>query len=45
VSAIDALREFFVGLKEGGGHPTPPLDPDSGPLRSGEFTSGVGNRP
>ncbi|MBA2716194.1 MAG: NAD-dependent epimerase/dehydratase family protein [Propionibacteriales bacterium] len=45
VSAIDALKEFFVGLKEGGGHPTPPLDPDSGPLRSGEFTSGVGNRP
>lgn len=45
VSAIDALKEFFVGLKEGGGHPTPPLDPDSsGPLRSGEFTSGVGNR-
>lgn len=46
VSATDALNEVLIGLREGAGHPTPPLDPESGgPLRSGEVATGVGNRP
>lgn len=46
VSAIDALTEFFAGLRSGAGHPTPPLDPDSGGrFRLRELVSGVGNRP
>jgi nucleoside-diphosphate-sugar epimerase len=43
VSAADALRELIKGLQRGAGHPTPPLDPGAGgPLRSGEFATGVG---
>lgn len=46
VTATDALNEFFTGLREGAGHPTPPLDPRSGgPQRLGEVATGVGNRP
>lgn len=46
VSAGDALSEFIIGLREGDGHPTPPLDPrSSGPLRMREFGSGVGSSP
>lgn len=46
VSAADALSEFFEGLRGGDGHPTPPLDPgSSGPLRTKEFSTGVGNQP
>jgi nucleoside-diphosphate-sugar epimerase len=46
VSAIDALAEFFAGLREGAGHPTPPLDTRSSGLgRLREVVSGVGNRP
>ncbi|MBA2445698.1 MAG: NAD-dependent epimerase/dehydratase family protein [Nocardioidaceae bacterium] len=44
VSATDALREFLEGLRQGEGHPTPPLEPEtSGPLRAQEFGTGVGN--
>jgi uncharacterized protein YbjT (DUF2867 family) len=33
----------LAGLREAGGAPTPPLDPDAGgPLRLGEFRTGVG---
>jgi nucleoside-diphosphate-sugar epimerase len=46
MGAADALAEFIAGLRAGAGHPTPPLDPDSGgPLRLREVGSGVGNRP
>lgn len=46
VSATDALNEVLIGLREGAGHPTPPLDQETGgPLRSGEAATGVGNRP
>ena len=45
LQAIDALEEFFIGLRGAEGHPTPPLDPNSsGPLRAEEIASGVGNR-
>ncbi len=45
MSPVDALEEFFIGLRGGEGHPTPPLDPESGgPLRSEEFGSGVGEQ-
>jgi UDP-glucose 4-epimerase len=42
-SAADAFLELFDGLRDGAGHPTPPLDPaTSGPLRVREILSGVG---
>lgn len=45
VSAVDALNEFFIGLRGAEDHPTPPLNSDSGgPLRAEEFASGVGGR-
>src|SRR3954471_14619624 len=41
--ADEAFLELFDGLREGAGHPTPPLDPrTSGPLRVRELVSGVG---
>jgi UDP-glucose 4-epimerase len=41
--ADDAFIELFDGLREGAGHPTPPLDPaTSGPLRAREVLTGVG---
>ncbi|MBA3265127.1 MAG: NAD-dependent epimerase/dehydratase family protein [Nocardioidaceae bacterium] len=46
VSAVDALGEFFEGLRRGEAHPTPPLDADTGGrLRTEEFGTGVGSRP
>ncbi len=43
VSSTDALLELLDGLRDGAGHPTPPLDPaTSGPLRVREFLTGVG---
>ena len=42
-SATDALLELLDGLRDGAGHPTPPLDPaTSGPLRVREILTGVG---
>jgi UDP-glucose 4-epimerase len=42
-SAEDAFLELLAGLREGAGHPTPPLDPQtSGPMRVREVLTGVG---
>ena len=42
-SAAEAFLELFAGLREGAGHPTPPLDPGtSGPLRVRELLTGLG---
>ncbi|MDX6581405.1 MAG: UDP-glucose 4-epimerase [Solirubrobacterales bacterium] len=44
-SSLDALAELLRGIRRGEGGPTPPLDPQAGgPLRAGEFASGVGQR-
>ena len=41
--ADEAFLELFDGLRDGAGHPTPPLDPrTSGPLRVRELVTGVG---
>ncbi|HWT23995.1 MAG TPA: NAD-dependent epimerase/dehydratase family protein [Solirubrobacteraceae bacterium] len=40
-----ALLELLEGVREGAGTETPPLDPRAGgPLRAGEFRTGVGTR-
>jgi UDP-glucose 4-epimerase len=42
-SGTDALQELLAGFRKGAGGDTPPLDPDAGgPLRLGEFRTGVG---
>jgi nucleoside-diphosphate-sugar epimerase len=42
-SSKHALVELLDGLREGTGFDTPPLSPEtSGPLRSGEFGTGIG---
>jgi UDP-glucose 4-epimerase len=42
--ADEAFLELFDGLREGAGHPTPPLDPrTSGPMRVRELLTGVGH--
>jgi len=44
-SSLDAVAEFLDGLREGAGMNTPPLSPrTAGPLRIGEFRTGVGQR-
>jgi UDP-glucose 4-epimerase len=44
-SSGDALRELLVGIAEGAGSVTPPLDPaSSGPLRLCEFLTGIGSK-
>ncbi len=44
-SSLDAVAEFLDGLREGAGMDTPPLSPrTAGPLRIGEFRTGVGRR-
>lgn len=44
--ATDALAEVLAGMREEAGMRTPPLDPrTSGPLRSQEVATGVGERP
>ena len=44
-TAGEAFLELFDGMREGAGHPTPPLDPrTSGPLRVREIARGVGAR-
>jgi nucleoside-diphosphate-sugar epimerase len=46
VDAVAAVGAFLDGLAEGGGGPTPPLDPAAGgPLRRHEIATGVGSRP
>jgi hypothetical protein len=45
VASLEALTELLNGLRRGSGGSTPPLDPHAGgPLRVGEFASGVGQR-
>ncbi len=45
-SALDAIRAFLDGLRQGAGLDTPPLAPDTGgPRRLREFLTGVGHRP
>src|SRR3954453_21065103 len=42
-SAEDAFLDLLSGLRDGAGHPTPPLDPStSGPMRVRELLTGVG---
>lgn len=44
-SSLDALGELLTGIRDGSGGATPPLDPQAGgPLRLGEFATGVGER-
>lgn len=44
-SSLDALAELLAGLRHGDGGTTPPLDKDAGgPLRAGEFATGIGSR-
>jgi UDP-glucose 4-epimerase len=44
-SSLDALADLLTGIRHGEGGPTPPLDARAGgPLRVGEFASGVGQR-
>ena len=44
-TATEALLELMKGVREGAGLPTPPLAPEtSGPLRSREIATGVGER-
>jgi UDP-glucose 4-epimerase len=43
-NATETLQELLAGLREGAGARTPPLDPQAGgPLRLGEFRTGVGD--
>jgi UDP-glucose 4-epimerase len=45
MSSLDALGELLLGLRDGAGGETPPLDPQAGgKLRGGEFATGVGER-
>jgi UDP-glucose 4-epimerase len=44
-TSLDALGELLLGIRDGAGGDTPPLASDAGgPLRSGEFASGIGRR-
>ncbi|MGC1165897.1 MAG: NAD-dependent epimerase/dehydratase family protein [Solirubrobacterales bacterium] len=44
-TSLDALADLLRGIRHGEGGPTPPLDPHAGgPMRVGEFASGVGQR-
>ncbi len=44
-TATESLLELMEGVREGAGRETPPLDPDtSGPLRSQELATGIGER-
>ncbi|MFD0690226.1 NAD-dependent epimerase/dehydratase family protein [Actinomadura fibrosa] len=45
-TAREAIEEFLDGLRTGAGRDTPPLSPETGgPMRSHEFTTGVGQKP
>jgi nucleoside-diphosphate-sugar epimerase len=44
-SSLDALADLLRGIRHGLGGPTPPLDSQAGgPMRVGEFASGVGQK-
>jgi UDP-glucose 4-epimerase len=44
-NSLDALGELLIGIRDGSGGDTPPLDAHAGgPLRAGEFRTGVGER-
>jgi nucleoside-diphosphate-sugar epimerase len=44
-TSLEALGELLAGLRHGSGGDTPPLDPKAGgPLRAGEFSTGIGSR-
>ena len=44
-SSLEALGELLLGIRDGAGGDTPPLDPKAGgPLRAGEFATGIGRR-
>jgi nucleoside-diphosphate-sugar epimerase len=44
-TSLEALGELLAGLRQGTGGDTPPLDPKAGgPLRAGEFATGIGSR-
>jgi UDP-glucose 4-epimerase len=44
-TSLEALGELLTGLRDGSGGDTPPLDPKAGgPLRAGEFATGIGSR-
>jgi hypothetical protein len=44
-TSLEALGELLAGLRHASGGKTPPLDPKAGgPLRAGEFATGVGGR-
>jgi nucleoside-diphosphate-sugar epimerase len=44
-TSLEALGELLAGLRHGSGGDTPPLDPKAGgPLRAGEFATGIGSR-
>jgi UDP-glucose 4-epimerase len=44
-TSLEALAELLEGLRHGSGGDTPPLDPKAGgPLRAGEFATGIGSR-
>jgi nucleoside-diphosphate-sugar epimerase len=43
-NATETLQELLAGFREAAGGPTPPLDPQAGgPLRLGEFRTGIGD--
>jgi nucleoside-diphosphate-sugar epimerase len=45
VSSLDALGELLLGIRDSAGGDTPPLETGAGgPLRVGEFASGIGSR-
>ncbi len=45
VGSLEALGELLAGIRRGAGGKTPPLDPKAGgPLRAGEFATGIGTR-
>jgi nucleoside-diphosphate-sugar epimerase len=44
-TSLDALGELLYGIRDGAGGDTPPLAADAGgPLRAGEFATGIGKR-
>jgi UDP-glucose 4-epimerase len=44
-SSLEALGELLLGIRDGAGGETPPLHPKAGgPLRAGEFATGIGRR-
>jgi nucleoside-diphosphate-sugar epimerase len=45
IDSLQALDDLMRGMREAAGAPTPPLEPKAGgPLRAGEFATGVGQK-